>query len=481
MTQRDVIVIGGGIAGLTAAHRIASTSGEGTRVRVLEASHRLGGKLASVTLHGARVDASADGVLARRPELLDLLGELGHADETMTIAASGASVFARGALRELPNDLQVGIPIRWRSLAQSKTISYRGLLRALVDVVAPRSVGRGPLQDRAIASLVERKLGLEVVDTLVDPMLGGIVAGRVHDLSAQALMPPLLEAAQQPGSLMKAMRALTPALATTPRPPAFISVKGGMYRLIELLSAALDTLGVECNTDAHVTGIHRQVGSEQTWMVDTNTETFRADAVIIATPANQAAALLRPLDQELAEQLCAIDYASVAVVTMSVPEHGVTLPDHGTGLLIPPASSIPSGAAKGQRFLTTAVTFLDRKWPLLHQPGSHWLRASVGRIDDERHTAMSDEEVIATVQRELTLVLGPMEAPFAASVTRWDKALPQYRVNHHAKIASIMNAVGRHSGIALAGSYLEGVGVPACIASGRHAAEAIATLQDGTA
>lgn len=471
MKPQDVIVIGGGVAGLSAAHRLASQSRFPCSIRVLESSNRLGGRLDSVHLHGGTVDAAADGVLARRPELVSLLAELGHEGETMSIEASGASVYARGALRPLPRDLQLGIPLHWRSLLTSKTLSKRGLLRALMDVVVPRTVGRGHLQDRAIGSLVERKLGSEVVNTLVDPLLGGIVAGRVTDLSAQALLPPLLEAAQQPGSLMKAMRALRPAPSDGPPPPTFISVDGGMYRLIDMLREALDTFGVEQLRGASVTGVHRQEGSDPAWMVDTVTSTYRADYVIIATPAPQAAVLLGALDRELAEQLHSIDYASVAVVTLSLPEHGVTLPEYGTGILIPPASVIPAGHAKGERFFTTAVTFLDRKWPRLQQPGARWLRASVGRIDDERHIRMSDEELLAVVREELSLVLGPLEEPYASSVTRWDKALPQYRVNHQAKIATIMNAVARHDGLALAGAYLEGVGVPACIASGRHAAE----------
>lgn len=469
MTKRDVIVIGGGIAGLAAAHHIAATSGDRCNVRVIEASSRLGGKLDSVTLHGRTVDSSADGTLGRRPELMALLNELGHGDKTMPIAASGASVFVRGALRHLPKDLQLGIPTRWWSLAQSKTISKRGLLRALLDLVAPRSVGRGHLPDRAIGSLVERKLGLEVVNSLVDPMLGGIVAGRVSDLSAQALMPSLLAAAQKPGGLMKALRELAPT-PETQVPPAFLSVEGGMYRLIELLTASLDSLGVACIVDTHVTGLHRQAGSDPAWMVDTQHSTYRADQVIVATPATEAAALCAPFDSELAEQLAAISYASVATITLCFPDHGITLPEYGTGVLIPPASAIPRGPRKGQRFLTTAVTFLDRKWPLFLQPGSRWIRASIGRIDDERFTHMTDDEIIAMVREELTIVFGATEAPFAASVTRWNKALPQYGVNHQAKIDNIANAVARHRDIALAGSYLEGVGVPACIASGRRAA-----------
>ena len=478
MKPKDVIVIGGGIAGLAAAHRLATLAPGSVTVRILEAGDHLGGRLDKVSVHGATVDAAADGVLARRPELVDLLTELGHGEETMTIAASGANVYARGALRELPRDLQIGIPIKWRSLAKSKTMSTRGLLRALVDVIAPRTVGRGPLQDRAIGSLVERKLGIEVVNTLVDPMLGGIVAGRVQDLSAQSLMPPLLQAAQQPGSLMKAMREAMPPASDTPPPPAFISVAGGMYRLIDLLDEALDDLGVERIFNAGVTNLYRQQGSDPAWMVDTQTSTYRADAVILATPAYQSATLLGAIDREISEQLAGIDYASVGVVTLCLPEHGVTLPEHGTGILIPPASAIPRGPAKGQRFLTTAVTFLDRKWPVLKQPGTRWLRASVGRIDDERFSRMTDEEIIAAVRDELTLVLGPIEEPFDAAVTRWMKALPQYRVNHQAKISTMVNAVERHDGLALAGSYLEGVGVPACIASGRHAAEALIGHQD---
>ena len=488
MARHEVTVIGGGITGLAAAFELtggARPLGEdGPKVTVLEASDHFGGKLGATTIAGVVVDAGPDGVLARRREAATLLEDLGRADLLVPIDASGASVFARGQLRPLPDGMQLGVPTSWRTLRSSHLLSTAGLLRALVDVVAPRPASRGHLQDRTIGGLVETKLGHEVVATLVDPMLGGITAGRVAEMSAAAVFPQLLEAGQERGSLMKALQGQMAAAAPPPPPdgeprpvpPAFVTPVTGMHSIPTLLVEELTRRGVTFLADRQVTALRRRGGSDPGWSVDTDQTTTSADGVIITTPTDAAAELLRPHDVEAASLLDQTEYSSVAVVTFAFPKANLTLPTHGTGALVPPGTQHRRGPLDGRRYLTTAVTFLDRKWPHLATKEMVLLRASVGRIDDERLASLNDDEVIEIVGLELAELFGTMPAPIDVTVTRWMASLPQYRVNHLLRVGGIESAVDRLHGVEIAGAAYRGVGVPACIASGRQAAARLSEL-----
>jgi oxygen-dependent protoporphyrinogen oxidase len=477
--RSEVVVIGGGITGLVAAFELTGGASGPTAttplVTVLEASGALGGKIAGIAFDGRVLDAGPDGALARRAEVAELVGELGLAEMIRPIAASGATIFARRRLRALPDDLAMGIPTRWSSLRRSGVLSRRGLLRALRDVVLPVPASRGHLQDRAIGSLVGTKLGDEVVTTLVDPMIGGINAGRVAEMSAAAIYPPLLEAAQRRGSLMKAMRASLPPRPEerSEAPPAFISLVGGMHQLVEQLLAELAARGVMLRCGAQVTSLVRLGGTTAGWSVNTSATATLADAVVLCAPAPAAAALLAGHDDEAAALLNQIDYASVAIATLEFADQDISLPDHGTGVLIPPGSPIPSGELAGQRFMATALTFLDRKWPHLKSDGTTVLRVHCGRIDDLRIASIEDDALIELLVGELGQLVELGGAPLTGVLKRWDDALPQYRVNHLMRVAGIEAAVARLEGLEIAGAAYHGVGVPACIASGRQAAVAV--------
>ena len=484
--SQEVVVIGAGIAGLSAAYELTggpSPHENGPRVTIIEASDRTGGKIAKTVIDDHEFDAAADGVLARRPEVLALIADLGISHRVEPIAASGASVFARGKLRLLPNDLQMGIPTSFSSLRKSGTLSTAGLLRAFRDVVAPRPASRGHLQDRTIGGLIETKLGPEVVSTLVDPMIGGISAGRVSEMSAAAVFPPLLEAAQERGSLMAALRSVTAPAATkasahtegeghdAPEVPApsFVSLAGGMHELPATMEQVLRDRGVRFITGSEITGLRRGGGTDPSWLVDSASTTTPADGVVIAIPAPGAAQILRPLDPEAASLLDQIDYASVGVITFLFNDEAVALPDEGTGVLVPPGTPVPTGPNAGERFNITALTFLDRKWPHLALSGRRLIRASIGRIDDDRMAQLTDAEILERVTEELGILLELSDAPLSTSLVRWKDALPQYRVNHLMRVAGIEAAVDRLKDVTICGAALHGIGIPACVGSGRSA------------
>jgi oxygen-dependent protoporphyrinogen oxidase len=462
-----VVVVGGGISGLAAAWELsggAQPRVDPPEIVVLERSDRLGGMLRSENLAGRVVDMGADGFLGRRPEAVELCREVGLEDELVPIDARGASVWSRGRLRVLPEGHAMGVPTRFWPTARSGVLGFPGSVALARDALLPRPDVRGPIGDRAIGPLVARKLGQRVVDRLADPLIGGIHAGSVDDMSAAAVFPPLLAAAHRRGSLMRSLRAETPA-SDPDGPPLFWAVDGGMVALVDALSAALERRGVKLHTSRFVEGLARDGNA---WTL-TGAHELRADAVVLALAAPVTARLLQQHDDEAATLLSSIDYASVTVVTFRAPDEGVPADLFGTGFLVPRRS-----AHKGREpWAVSACTYLDRKWPHLAREGEVLLRASLGRIDDVRAEEWTDAECAARAWEELGALAGVHGQPTESVVVRHPQAFPQYRVHHLLRTAGVEAAVARLGGVAVAGSAYRGVGIPACIASGRAAARAV--------
>jgi len=477
-----VAVVGGGIAGLSAAWALTCAAPE-VRVVVLEAQERLGGKLRTGTIGGRDVDLGPDAFLARRPEAVELCRELGLGDELVAPGSRTAYVWARGQLRPLPAGLALGVPTRMGPLARSGIVSPRGTARAALDLLAWPRLGAGDRRgrDRPVAEITRRRLGHEVTARLVDPLIGGIHAGDTTRMSSAAVFPALLDAASAGGSLMRALRSAAPAPAPALHghgsngddgAPVFYSVRGGMSRLVAELAGALGSRQVEVRLQTPVKHLELRPADGETWRhgdsgarwaLHTPRGTVEADAVVIATPAGPAAHLLGAVDHSVASMLAAIDYADVTLVTLQVPEHGVGRPLEGTGFLVP---------AGGGR-LVTACTWLSSKWPELRRPGDVLLRASTGRSGDDRPASLSDDEIVRRVLDELDPMMALHGAPTQAVVTRWVGAFPQYAVGHLERVTAIEEAMARLPGAALAGAVYRGVGIPACIASGRQAAGAV--------
>jgi len=477
-----VVVVGGGIAGLSAAWELTSAV-PGTRVVVLESGPRLGGKLHTGAIGGHPVDLGPDAFLARRPEAVTLCRELGLEDELISPESRTAYVWARGRLRRLPAGLALGVPTRLGPLARSGIVSPLGVGRAALDLLGrpSRPDGDAPTgADRTVAEITRRRLGREVTARLVDPLIGGIHAGDTARMSAAAVFPALLEAAAQGGSLMRALRPTTPSsipaaghtTAARGGPPVFHTVRGGLSRLVDTLAAALATRGVEVQLRAPVDRLELHSNEDGAgpeglgparWSVHGPHRTVEADGVIIATPAAATAALLHPVDHTLAATVGAIAYADVTLVTLQMPEGSIGHSLEGTGFLVP----------VGAGHLITACTWLDSKWPELRRPGVILLRASMGRFGDDRPTRMSDDEIVGRVLDDLGPILGLRARPTEVVVTRWPGAFPQYALGHIERVTSIENGAARLPALALAGAAYHGVGIPACIASGRRAARMV--------
>ena len=486
-----MVVIGGGIAGLAAAWQLcregssaaggasSGAAGSGpasTRVIVLEAGERLGGKILTGSLAGTILELGPDAFLARVPFGVELCRELGLRDELVSPAAGHAYLWTRGRLRRLPEGLVLGVPSDLMSVARSGAVRPAALARAALDLVLPASRVQG---DRAVGEIVSARFGRGIQEWLVDPLVGGIHAGRSELLSAAATAPQLDAAARSGRSLLRALRAqaataqaataqaaaVTGTTGATP-PPVFLTHPAGLSHVVETLAAGLAEAGVEIRLGTAVTGLSR---SDRGWTVSLGAggaggaETLAADAVIVATPAPAAAGLLGPVCPPAAAQLGRIEHSSVAVASLAYRDEDVPGPQDGTGFLVP----------RPQGRLMTAATWMSAKWPHVSAPGRVFIRASAGRHLDERAMNMSDAELVGALHAELAEAMGLRRPPGESLVTRWVGAFPQYAVGHLEMVDRIEEAVAGVPGLAVAGGAYRGVGIPACISSGRRAADQV--------
>jgi oxygen-dependent protoporphyrinogen oxidase len=437
------------------------------RIEVIEASERVGGSLATTTFAGRTIDLGADGFLARRPEAVALVNELGIEDQLEAIAESGAWLWSRGKLHELPKGLVLGVPTTLESITHFRGVSWRAHLAARRDALASARLRVG--DDVTIGEITRAKLGRELSYQFIEPMIGGIQAGRIDDLSAKSVFPALYAAAQRGGSLMQALRPPS-SPDVIDATPVFYSLQDGVGSLPNHLATKLKERGVVIRTGVPVTALRRTPAGSYPLEVDTFATTTPANGVILATPATMTAALIGSYDPAL-DALSRIDSAGAAMVTFSAARASVTLPVRGTGILVPLGTS---WAGEGS-MMVTAVTFLDRKWPRLRLDKDVLLRAHVGRSDDSRWSELNDDELIGRVTDELAVLLPTWGSPRESLVQRWPLGLPQYRVGHE-RLVEQARVASSHYAVTLAGNPYDGVGVPASIGSGRRAARDVMRL-----
>ncbi|MCX4917639.1 protoporphyrinogen oxidase [Streptomyces sp. NBC_00687] len=460
-----VVVVGGGIAGLAAAHRLL---GRGFRVTVLEASDRFGGKLLTGEIAGARVDLGAESMLARRPEALALARETGLGGLLQPPATASASLWNRGVLRPMPKGHVMGVPGTASALAD--VLSEDGLRRVERDADLPRTeVG----DDIAVGEYVAARMGREVVDRLVEPLLGGVYAGDAYRISLRLAVPQLYAAARTHTSLTEAVREIqAKAAAAQQTGPVFMGIDGGVGRLPLAVAESVTARGGEILTGAPVTALRRtgpagpasdeRPGSA--WRIVAGGRVLHADAVVLAVPAPAAAALLRAEAPAAATELAAVEYASMALVTLAYRRADATLPE-GSGFLVPPVDG----------HTIKASTFASRKWGWIAErnPDLTVLRTSVGRYGETEVLGRPDDDLVRVSRHDLREATGLDAEPVETRVTRWDDGLPQYPVGHHARVARVREHVGRLPGLAVCGAAYDGVGIPACIASAYAAVDGL--------
>ncbi len=454
-TAPHVAVVGAGISGLAAAERLGRA---GVRVTVLEASDRIGGKLASGSVAGACVDVGAEAAVARRPEALDLALRCGLAAQVVH-PASGAYVWSGRALRPLPSGTVMGIPGDLEALAASEVLSLPQLLRVPLDHVLP---GAGLTRDVALGTYVASRLGRGVVDRLVEPLLGGVYAGHADQISFEAALPDLFARVLGGSTLLDAAAGLLPD-PDLPRPPVFFGLSGG---LASLAPAVAEASGASVLTRSTVRGLSRLASGWRVTVGSAANETaHEVSAVVLAVPGAPAARLLRPVVPSAAATLGVVPYASIALVTFAFARKDFPALPAGTGFLVPLSTGL---AVKGS-------TFSSAKWSWLSTtaPDVVILRVSIGRYGEEHDLQLDDKDLAAVGLRDLMTVLGPLPSPIDQRVDRWGGGLPQYIVGHRSLVARVRAAVATQPGLAVCGAAYDGVGIPACVASGVAAAEQV--------
>jgi oxygen-dependent protoporphyrinogen oxidase len=466
-----VAVVGGGITGLAAAYRLRRLLGPAARITLIEQSDRLGGKLRTTELAGVRYDVGAEAFLNRRPEALALIKELGLGAGLVHPSAARSTVRAGGVTRRIPGCTVMGVP------ADPETV--RDLLsdKGFRGVEAERGLPPVRLDgaDTGLGSLLRGRFGPELVDRLVDPLLGGVYAGSVDGLGLRATLPALASALDGAAdSLTAAAAAALPAAEYLEAVPVFATLREGLG---ELVTALARESTVDIRLGDPVRALTRR---EHGWRLELGAvaaahaphdPVLEVDAVVLAVPAPAARRLLDGVVPVGSRAYGEVEVASMGVVGLALPP-GTRLPD-SSGVLI------GSGErhADGIPFAAKAFTFSARKWDHLGSAGPVLVRGSVGRHREPGALQVDDAELVRLVRADLAELTGVTTEPVDTVVTRWGGGLPQYGVGHLDLVSSIERAVADVPGLAVAGAVLHGVGIPACIGTAdRAAAKVVADL-----
>jgi oxygen-dependent protoporphyrinogen oxidase len=441
-----IAVAGGGITGLAAAWFLRGSA----EVTLFE-PHRVGGKILTSDFGGRRVDEGPDAFITRTPDAVDLCRALGIGDDLVAPATGHASLWARGRLRPLPPNV-LGVPTDLGALWRSGVVSRASVARAALDLVLPATKLD---DDRSLGDVLAARIGRGAALGMVDALLGGIHAGRTEELSIRATAPQLASAVTRHRSLIRGLANDRRRQAAASPGPVFLTPPGGVGQLVERLQRHLGG----AITRRRVEQISR--GADGAWSIDG--EPF--DGVILAVPAPVAAGLVAPHSAAAASELRSIRHSSVVVTTLAYRSSAMPADRFsGSGFLVPR----PEGR------LMTACTFGSNKWPHWSGPDTVVVRASAGRDGDERVLDLPDGRIVDMLHAELTEAVGVTEAPVEARVSRWPDAFAQYAPGHLGRVARIERSLaGDAPGIVVAGATYRGVGIPACIASARQAADAL--------
>ncbi len=457
--MKRVAILGGGIAGLSAAYYLREAARERDRaveIVLLERTGRVGGTI-ETTHDGANIlELGPDSLVTTKPWAMDLIRALGLESETIGVTPGGYAGVLRGKhVVPLNEGFRFFTPTSLRSLAASGLLSWSGLLRAAREPFVPR---RRSETDESLASFVTRRLGREVLDRLAQPLIGGVYSGDPVSLSMHATMPQFVEYERRYGSLVRAMRA-TPA---PKRGTIFTTLKGGLGVLNDALERSLGEI-VRENVEVESATYDAESG----WRIAcAGGSTVRADAMICALPAYAAAKVLAVLNAPLARAIGAIRYHSIATITLAFDQEPTAIPTTCYGFVVPLA----------ERRSVTACTIVSRKYAGRAPVGTTLVRAFVGGAMQPEKFALDDGAMLAAVLIDVEELLGIGVAPRAVHIKRMEHSLPEYRVGHVALVDSLERSAAEIPAFALAGAAYRGAGIPDTVRTGKNAAERIASL-----
>lgn len=457
--MKRLAIIGGGISGLSAAFALEEQRRSGAPLEyvLFESSLRLGGVLVTERVDGCLVEAGPDSFLTEKPWAADLCRQVGLEDQLIGSNDTGRKTYilVKGRLVAIPDGLMFMVPTKLLPTAFSPLFPLDTKLRMAREWFhSPRKADR----DETVASLVERHYGAEMVDRLADPLLSGVYGGEACQLSVRAVLPRLAEMEASHGSLGRAMLAARKKMAQAtkgPAKPLFISLQDGMQQMVDAVLARLSPAALRPNTTVQF--VQPQ---NKGWLVSEGYGTEHFDAVIVATPAPAAAALLQTASAVLACELREIPYSSSVTATLGYNQKVRSLLPPGFGFLVP--------RREGKRML--AATFVHNKFPHRAPEDRALVRCFLGGMRDEQILNVSHDEILHLVGEELRQIIGLTAKPLFARVYKWKGAMAQYAVGHLERLERIEGLRQQLPGLALAGNGYRGIGVPDCVRSGREAA-----------
>jgi oxygen-dependent protoporphyrinogen oxidase len=472
-TTPRVVIIGAGITGLAAAHRLieqAKHQDLKLEVLLLEAGPRLGGVIKTVERDGFLIEAGPDSFISEKPQALLLARRLGIENRLIETNEEHRRSFVvrNGKLLPVPEGFQLLALSSFWPFATSRIFSWSGKARMLLDLVMPRRSQANGDDDESLAQFVRRRMGHEALERMAQPMVGGIYTADPEKLSLRATMPRFLEMERQHRSLILALRrnrrkqtAKETSGTSGARYSLFLSFDGGMQVLVDELSARLPPEAIRLNTS--VTSLSFDQATKQ-WSIQTHKgEAIRADAVCVALAAHAAAQLARNADAQLADELEAIPYASTATVNLAFRRAEVAHAMNGFGFVVP--------FIEGRTVL--ACSFSSVKFAGRAPADSVLLRAFVGGALQPEKFKLDDDAMIAAVLDDLRDLLGIERPPIFTIVSKWRDSMAQYHVGHIARVARIRERLKRNPTLQLAGNAFEGAGIPDCIRGGESAADKI--------
>jgi oxygen-dependent protoporphyrinogen oxidase len=453
-----VVIIGGGISGLSAAFYLAK---RGVRSTIIESRPRLGGVIQTEHIDGCTVEAGPDSFLSAKPAALELIRELGLADEVIGSNDFSRKTFVwkRGRLVPLPDGLMMMVPTRIMPLVATPLLSWGTKLRMGLELFhAPQP----HQEDQSVADFIEEHYGAEAVDYLAEPLLSGIYGGNPRELSVTSVLPRFVTLARQYGSLTRGVlaeraKAARTAATNGAAAPLFRTLKGGLSEMIDALAASIE--GTVAVRRAKAQGVER---APTGYRIRVDGDWIEAENLIIATEAHNASALLRGVDERLGELLCQVPYSSSMTVAVGYDARDFVEFPQGHGFLVP----------KKERRRLMACTWVGAKFPYRVPDGKIVARCFLGGTDDAAVLGESDDAVMAVVMEELREIAGIQAQPKFTRVSRWPLSMAQYTVGHPARLKEIEARVALLPGLHLAGNAYEGIGIPDCIRMGKRAAEA---------
>ncbi|WP_221568864.1 protoporphyrinogen oxidase [Alkalihalobacillus sp. TS-13] len=456
--MKHVVIVGGGITGLSAAFSLQNQIEDKNlpiRVTLIEAENRLGGKIRTEYHDDFVIERGPDSYLKRKKAMTDLIERLGLDYDLVNNHAGQAYILHGTNLYPMPEGAVMGVPTEISPFLASGLFSLKGKARAGLDLVLPKSRTKG---DQSVGAFFKRRLGDEVVENLIEPLLSGVYAGNIDKISLESTFPQFQDIESQYRSLIMGMKQTKPKKSEKSSKGAFLTLKKGLSSLVKALEDSLAGR-VELKIGTTVEGLNKSDSGYALHLSDG--AQIEADEVVMTVPARKAAKFF---NDDIKELIGEVPATSVATIAMAFPESAIPGSFDGTGFVI----------SKKSPFTITACTWTNLKWPHTTPAGHVLLRCYVGREHDQAIVDESDETILSKTLADLQKIMKIEDKPEFYYVTRWKKAMPQYLVGHLERKKQLHERMEKHyPGIQITGASLDGIGLPDCVVAGENAADKV--------